>query len=799
MLNIIDINTNSTNLKEVEALKESFRAQLLPTVSEGTVIIVSKFPAVGNMLSQIDYLVMFNIPKKDGNYLKVKIDNTNKYLYNAVLLVKCIKDDQIVSADDAAIYSPDGEFDYNEPLTQSIYDFRDYCLPKEDLWPFAIYRIESKSSEKFYNSSIVVNHDLTAKYMIWAIANQANHKAPAYGVNSFGKESETLSGPDNLIGFCRRLLDETNEKVKYGILTKKKIDQLARPSAVIDSILNNVGSSLSIIMGKAGTGKTLALTKVLNRYQLGGHNVRFLTYNNLLVFDIRQLLRNFPSSETKLSAMSIHSFFFKQSHTLGIPLLLSQQRVEELISICQTRIEKLEVSYLSMLKSTKKSLDVLLHLAEANGIPKSDFEEISFFAKFARGLGWKPYAETKEKYLGVKRAILQKNIGSQIFLQDYYKVLELLYLAVTDAAKFYEDMGIKDRYDLLSALYNTDKYFESAVAGTNTEEDEKTFTIPLENLLERVKKVEKQVSWSKLMVIDESQDFHFYEKEILFRLRRPENMIVASGGKEQLIRHNKLLDWSLSFNKKVSHMPFPLRNRSFRQKSNIVKFVNSFGLKYGIPLKLESVSESAGLGKITIDIRPKLGFISSEIATELRDNGKINGCSDYESLMFLVPSKGYTDKVTDENFKISDNDVVTTTNQTSGRKFKFKKELYEMDLLCWDGVSENKGSLKIPLQTETRVIHYESCRGLEAWSCALMGLDSYFEHKRRSDEAAKHLADDLFLSEEERRDKFAALWCLMAFTRPMDTLYIQLDNPASEFSKSVLELAVQGDGIGIKI
>lgn len=797
MLNIIDINTNAANLDFIEALKADFRSELAPTVKEGTVVIISNFPAVGNMLSKIDFLVMINIPKKQGNYLKLRIDHKNRYIHNAVLMIKQVEDDQIISADDAALYTKVGEFDYQETLAQAVYDFRDHCLGDAAIWPFAVYHLKSAIAPNFYNSRISLNHTLTAKYLIWAIIRQTYEKGFEYGTSSMGNGAEAFQLSDQMVNFCRTLLEKGNAGAKYGILTKAKIDQLARPSKVIDDVLVNVGKSLSIISGKAGTGKTLALTKVLNKYRQERHHVRFLTYNNLLVFDIKQLLRNFPNSDTQLSALSVHSFFYKLSHTLGIPLLLSQERIEELMGICRTRIEGIRNSYLSLMQSSEKTVEELLRLCSLAGGKRVDMEETSLFARTARGQKWPAFEEIAEKYLANKKAILTKNIGSEIFLQDYYKVLELLYLAVTDTRQFYEDMGIQNRYELLSTLYDTDKYIEPISEGMTLTEFRKRAQIPIENVLDRVRMVERQVGWSKLMLIDESQDFHVYEKELLFKLRRPENIVVATGGKEQLIRHSKLLDWGLSFNKKIAHIPFRLRNRSFRQKANIVSLVNAFGEQYGIPIQLESVAESAGLGKIIIDLRPKTGFVPVEIARELQENGKINGCSEYESLMFLVPSKGYTDKVTDENFAVSDNDVVTYVKQTTGRKFKFKKELLDMDILCWDGVSENKSSLKIPQQNETRVIHYESCRGLEAWSCALIGLDAYFEHKRISEEAAKHLGLDLFLTEDQERDKYAALWVLMAFTRPMDTLYIQLDRPNSPFSTRLLEIAARCEGVNL--
>jgi hypothetical protein len=160
MLNIIDINTNASRLEFIEELKAGFRARLSPTVKIGTVVIISQFPAIGNMLSSIDYLVLLTIPKLDGNYFKVRISDKNKYVYNAVLLIKTLQDDQILSVDDSAFYSKDGQFDYLETNSQNIFDFRDYCLPKEDVWAYSVYQVFSANAPSFYNNKIVLNHKL---------------------------------------------------------------------------------------------------------------------------------------------------------------------------------------------------------------------------------------------------------------------------------------------------------------------------------------------------------------------------------------------------------------------------------------------------------------------------------------------------------------------------------------------------------------------------------------------------------------------------------------------------------------
>ena len=45
---------------------------------------------------------------------------------------------------------------------------------------------------------------------------------------------------------------------------------------------------------------------------------------------------------------------------------------------------------------------------------------------------------------------------------------------------------------------------------------------------------------------------------------------------------------------------------------------------------------------------------------------------------------------------------------------------------------------------------------------------------------------------------YAAIWCYMAFSRPMDTLYLSIDNIDDEFSTILLRIADKcGDAVEI--
>lgn len=788
MLEIVDINTHANHLAEVTRLKEEFRTELAG-VSEGSVIIINRFPAVGDMIGPLDYLILLNIVYKKGNYLSRKVNGQRMYINHAVIHINAVQDDEVTGADEQQLQKGSGLFDYPSALKAVSGDLRDYLLAYADCKPFGFYRLRSTAAAEYHNPKLMLNYELTSKFLLWGICWQTANERGSSSVNSFPRNDPYTTAPGALTAFAKQLLDELEARTKYGILTKKKIDRISGSVKQAQEIQENVGSSLSVISGKAGTGKTLMLTRVVQLHSKASKVARLLTFNKLLVYDLIQTLRNFPQyNSLRLSVQTVHQFFYHQAQLLGITLIMGEQRVAELLQTCEQRISLLQPIYEAHLaEKGAYQQDGFIKAIAAAGLPAGDRKEFLLFARYLR---WHPqpdFGTAQTAYLHQKRVQLQPHVGHQLFLADYPKVIERIYEAVTNTRLFYDNNQIRSRYDLLHNLYRLDK----------AREDEEPPEITPEEFAGQVSRVKGSVNWARLFLIDECQDFFVLEKEILYAIRGPENLVVATGGKEQLIRQNQLLDWTVSLGRRIPHLPFKLQDFSYRQKQNMVGFVNAFGQHFGLPINLRSVSEQQGVGKVIIDLRPNTGLLRAEVAEELKLAGEINGCSPYESLLVMVPAKGYTEAILEDTLTIDEMDVVQTGQQHVKRKTRGLDSLEALGYFCWDGVSEDKAKLKVPQQTDTRIIHYESCRGLEAWSCALLSFDQFFHNKRQTEQAATHLADDLFLSETERRDKFGALWCLMAITRPIDTLYLHLENPESEFATRLLSFAAQLPGVAV--
>ena len=111
---------------------------------------------------------------------------------------------------------------------------------------------------------------------------------------------------------------------------------------------------------------------------------------------------------------------------------------------------------------------------------------------------------------------------------------------------------------------------------------------------------------------------------------------------------------------------------------------------------------------------------------------------------------------------------------------KAKEKLPEV--YFWNATGNvDKRNLAVPGSLSVRSMYYASCRGIEAWSVMCFGLDTFFEKKANEDDADNYLLNDLFeqLTPNQRREKYAATWVLMAITRSMENCYIQLLNPKS--------------------
>jgi len=780
-MNIYEINVSSDYRQVVDYIKKGLQDIFSRShASEGDIYVVNHFPAATDGFGETELLIFINILDKKGNYFW-HIDNNKRYYLNSLVIgIKMLYDDSITDSDSTTFYSSEGYLDYIEELGNEefyLQKFSSCCNNSLRNCAYFYWIVTSGTKKSFTNDYILFNTPIDISKVLYSACRRTIFKQ---GINCFGKV-------DDLGAMVRNYIDEANNRTEIGILTKTRIDKITDKKVTTPlRAINNQGKAITILQGKAGCGKTLMLTRIFNNIVASGHHCRFLTFNHLLVFDLKHCLCRMPAfRNTNAYIHTLHYFFYHFSKKMGIHSLFTEDRLNELMSVCVQRIDIAN----EYIQSFKEETDRWLSNEQfwekyEDEIDAGDRAEITKYLKF---LEINIYSEEsltnlREAYIQNRRQLLLNELGNELFIADYNKVLENTYLMLDNPREFYDKYKIKNRRELLNLMAKTDKKRDEDFT-SDYQYDE--FSQDVQNTVMHTK------WWSRSVLIDEAQDCNNYEKLILIKVYGAENIVVTSGGKDQLIRTSLVTDWTHFLEKPIPADIITLSGRSYRQKANVVNFVNSFGESYKIATSIKSANESKGLGRVIIDTRNSIRGFSNEILNQIREEGKILGCSDYEDCMVLLPTKGYSSKTKGKGIFIDELDNVEIVDKSTNRIL----EISNQDLKIWNGIVDRKGELPVPAANQTRFIYYESCRGLEAWNVLCVDLDSFFYHLQSSKDAVLYARTNqgLFTNEDDLKSQYALHWIYMAITRPIDTLYIKLAIPSNEFSKKIIEIAKNCD------
>ena len=781
-ITIFDVNTKKERRQAVENLKRGF-LDLFNRVQEAEICIVCDFPAIGSSYGKTDYLIFINIPYYRGNYYRYRNKDGNWiYLNSLVIGIKKIEDDSIEMINNDSFVSNQAEFNYKEALDEERNDFvhfaKDTIESQFNDCAF-FYIVKSEKCKSCNRNDYILSDKINLKQIIEA-ASERSRLPNSGSVNDFKlSESESLSTMVN------KLIEKANEINDYGILTKKKIDKITDLSIkTTQDIIEQQGHQLTIVSGKPGSGKTLTLLRVFYKIVKNKHHARLLTYNKLLVHDLNQCIRNFPDvKSTNSSIKTLHQFFFQIGKRLGVTAIMGEDRIDELMSVCTSRVN-IAIEHLNNYYDNNGKWPTDKSDLEHYQIEKADRQEVSrFYNYFFKLKGSNEDLETiKSSFFNERRNQLINYAGSQAFIEDYPKALEMIYYALTKTEDFYNEYNIKDRRELLSKMTKLEN-----------KEGEVTYEEYLKDAVNRSTGLAK---WSNTILIDEAQDCLRMEKAILVTLRGAEHLIVASGGKDQLIRNREETNWSVINGRQIPYFHPREGRTTYRQKRNIVEFINTFVRYYGLASEMNSMAESNGLGRVIIDCRSICGTLPKDIVTELSLAGEAYGCSSYENIMVMLPERGYVSGTSISTLNVDENDNFEISISNVNREL----QIDPCGLNVWKGFSDDKSKIKVPGHNQTRFIFYDSCRGMEAWNVLCMGIDSFFDFKRSSKDAEKYAASNsnLLSTPEQLKNKYGLLWCYMAFTRAIDTLYLKIQDINSDFSRELLRVAEQcGDIVEI--
>lgn len=789
--------------------------------------IVSPTPTLG----KIDILIFISIDDKDGNYY---FTPDRIYLHTLAIGIKKLELNDVVDVNEHYFFNDEGSWNYSNEIVAENKIFDRFCYsisPEIKYFNSALFYYVNAPhcSKSLINDYVYFNSQMNLAKLFASACRRCQSKKYK------GAWSMQFSQGYNMHLFLNNFIEEAEAKTKQGILTKKKMNAIIKDSKVVNRILNVTGSRLCIIKGNPGAGKTLALMRIAYRIvskefdndgEKRSHNVRILTYNNMLVYDIKNTLKSMGTfASTNLSVQTLHKFFFdmfKLTPALWEKYMRNSiERINDLLNTCNERIDainaKLTESYYALNKKENspysqiekyekkrkmgRGKDDVQHI-----IATSDRKEADMYFQFLMyGKRWEILSipddlnNMKGNYLSKKKENAIEAYLNNAFVSDYEAILKDMYFLLKDPVKFQEEHNLNSKRDFFEFIYTADNQKESV-----DKYIEKNINQPDES-------VRSKIRWHHTILVDEAQDCSLFEKALLFEIREPENIVIAHGGKDQMIRQLNGTDWSQYFGKKLLTEEFTFRKRNWRQKGNIVSFLNAFAYHFNLESKGLSVPpETFGYGHVIIDIR-QLG--EGEIAFDkmaiLRNQGKDYGCSDYENLMVLLPHKGYTQALgnglggnsyqTRIQASVDVTDTITFSSRSERVLNNSGQAGYEGIKVC-DCTVNSKGDLN-PGQSDTRFLYYDSCRGLESWNVMCIKLDDFFYEKQESEEAKEYATEASGLLSENKsfyQSYYALTWCFMALTRPMDTLYISLRNTYSDFSKELLEIAKScGDAVEI--
>jgi hypothetical protein len=258
--------------------------------------------------------------------------------------------------------------------------------------------------------------------------------------------------------------------------------------------------------------------------------------------------------------------------------------------------------------------------------------------------------------------------------------------------------------------------------------------------------------------VDEGQDWPVSEQSLLIKIFGA-GRIVVGDGIDQMVRGQTRSDWGDRISPQQVHKVPPER-RCLRQKYNLNEFNRALARATDRAWDLESRSDFPG-GRVIIATQ---GY-NRDLHQKLWNECLADGNKAYE-MMFMVPP--------------------SLANGIGTRGFQLRDEFESWGLKLWDGTRRDtrKEFPNDPL--EHRVIQYESCRGLEAWTSVCLRMDEIFNLKLMSWERSE---DQRSIEEDDvLRVRDAYKWCMIPLTRAIDTTVITLTDLNSDFSRTLLEV-----------
>jgi hypothetical protein len=267
-----------------------------------------------------------------------------------------------------------------------------------------------------------------------------------------------------------------------------------------------------------------------------------------------------------------------------------------------------------------------------------------------------------------------------------------------------------------------------------------------------------------LVLIDEAQDCDEIERDLLFKIFEINNCVVSIGNR-QIVRKKKTeVNWALGTT--VDERNVVQLKISHRNKKDLTDFFNTFSKKHFEPKQWE-LKENRNLNGGNLILMNSKDY-SKSFQIELDKKLIENNNSKYD-LMFLTPNKS------------SDKDY--------GIEISNKLDEWNYKCFMYTGYTKNseEGSYsKFPIDA-CRILNYQACRGLEAWTLVVWNLDIIIQNIK------SNFIKDFPESTENEITENVNNWLLMVFTRAIDTLVITFNDMESDEYKLIMQLSKSND------
>ena len=288
----------------------------------------------------------------------------------------------------------------------------------------------------------------------------------------------------------------------------------------------------------------------------------------------------------------------------------------------------------------------------------------------------------------------------------------------------------------------------------------------LVDLMDLIKDIKSELEIRKalgidfdLIFVDEAQDCDEIERDLIFKIFGKTNCVISIGNRQIVRKKKSEIRWASGttrderqvVNLKISH----------RNKKDLTDWHNTFS-NYHYKQRPWELKENRNLhgGKL---ILLKTNEYSKALHIKLDKNLIKNENSKYD-LMFLTPNK--------------------TTNINYSSEICEKLDSWNFNNFN-NNLEENKNK-KFPIDAH-RILNYQSCRGLEAWTIVLWNLDVMIQNIK------SNYVKDFPDSVENEITEHVNNWLLMIFTRAIDTLVMTFNSYESEEYKMIVKLTKTGN------